>query len=100
MRLSCFFCAIEEVIRTHLTVSAINILSSGLKGAIEEAIIGSDDVAFFWCLACIEAGEEERRNSSPESLTCGSPFEAYLLRTHGWKCTNKPTRREHNVQKL
>ena len=56
-----FFCAIEEVIRTHLTVSAINELSSGSKGAIVEAIIGSDDVAFFWCLACIEADEEEKK---------------------------------------
>ena len=56
-----FFCAIEEVIHTHLTVSAINELSSGSKGAIVEAIIGSDDVAFFWCLACIEAEEEEKK---------------------------------------
>ncbi len=54
-----FFCAIEEVLRYHLTVSAISELSSGSKGAIMEAIVGNDDVAFF-CLACIEAEEEEK----------------------------------------
>ena len=56
-----FFYAIEEVLRNHLTVSAISELSSGSKSAIGEAIVGNDDVAFFWCLACIEAGKKRRR---------------------------------------
>ena len=58
MRLSCFFVPLK---RALAPASAIDELSSGSKGAIVEAIIGNDDVPFFWCLACIEAKEEEKK---------------------------------------
>ena len=56
-----FFCAIEEVLRSYLKVSAIKELSSGRKSNIIDAIVGDDVVAFYWCLACVEAEEEEKK---------------------------------------
>ncbi len=56
-----FFCAIEEVLRSHLKVSAIKELSYGTKSNIVDAIVGNDVVASYWCLACIEAEEEEKK---------------------------------------
>ncbi len=52
-----FFCAIEEVLCSHLKVSAIKELSYGTKSNIIDAIVGNDAVASYWCLACIEAEE-------------------------------------------
>ena len=78
-----FFCAIEEVLRNHLTVSAISELSSGSKGAIVEAIVGNDDVAFFWCLACIEAEEEEKKKLLSRSIGLWVTIRGFSF-PHSW----------------
>lgn len=55
-----FFCAIEAVLCTHLTVSAIKKLI-WFKRCHRESHLGNDDVAFFWFLTCIEAEEEGKK---------------------------------------
>ena len=47
--------------RSFAPISAIKELSFGRKSNIVDAIVGDDDVAFYWCLACIEAEEEEKK---------------------------------------
>ncbi len=32
-----------------------------MKSNIVDATVGNNDVAFYWCLACIEAEEEEKK---------------------------------------
>jgi len=71
------------VLHNHLTVSAIRELSSGLKGAIVEAIIGNNDVAFFWCLACIEAEEEEKKELLSRSIDLWVTIRGFSF-PHSW----------------
>ncbi len=78
-----FFCAIEEVLLSHLKVSAIKELSNGTKSNIVDAIVGNDDVAFYWCLACVQAEEEEKKELLSRIFDLWVTIRGFSLHAHG-----------------